>query len=71
LNGSIDFVAKLGKRRGQRPILVKFTSFLVKLEVLRYTGSLAGLQIRRDNFSLETRKTWSSLIPYPKDAKKN
>jgi hypothetical protein len=30
---NIDYVIKLGRRRGERPILIKFTMFFKKLEV--------------------------------------
>jgi hypothetical protein len=48
LNGSIVYVARVGKRSGDQPILVKLTSFLMKLEVLRKTKNLAGLKFRVD-----------------------
>jgi hypothetical protein len=35
LNRSVDHVTRLGKRMDQWPILVKLTSFSVKLEVLK------------------------------------
>jgi hypothetical protein len=37
--GSIDFTTRLGRRKGQRPIgpLVTFTSFAMKLNVLKNT----------------------------------
>jgi hypothetical protein len=58
LNGSIDYVARVGKRSGERPILMKLTSFSLKLEVLRKTKNLAGSKFRVDeDFAWETRKT--------------
>jgi hypothetical protein len=48
LNGSTDYVARQARRRNQRPILVEFISFLVKLEVLRDTNNQVGSQIRVD-----------------------
>jgi hypothetical protein len=48
-NGSIDYATRLG-RRGQQPILVKFTSSSVKVEVLRNTKNIAGSQIRVKDF---------------------
>jgi hypothetical protein len=32
---STDFTTRLGRRKGQRPILVKFTSFAMKLKMLK------------------------------------
>jgi hypothetical protein len=70
LNGSVDYVAKAGKRSGERPILVKLTSFSMKLEVLRKNKNLAGSKFRVDeDFAWETRKIRKGLIPYLKDAK--
>jgi hypothetical protein len=72
LKGSIEYVTRLGRSRGQRLILVKFTSFSVKFEVLRKAANLTDSQIRADeDFSLETRKIWMGLISCLKDAKKS
>jgi hypothetical protein len=63
-------VTKLGRRRGERPILVKFTSFAVELEALR-NKNLAGLQILVDkDFPLEARRIMENLIPNLKDGNK-
>jgi hypothetical protein len=67
-NGSTDYVTRLERGGGQWPNLVKFTSFSVKLEVLRNTKSSVGSQIRVDDFFLEIRKIERGLIPYRKDA---
>jgi hypothetical protein len=59
-------MTRLG-RRGQRPILVKLTSFSLKLEVLRNTRNLAGSQIRADkDFCFEIRKTGRCFDSIPK-----
>jgi hypothetical protein len=71
LNGSIDCVARLGKRSGKRPTLVKLTSFSMKLEVLRKTKNLAGSEFRVDeDFAWETRKIRKEFITYLKDVKR-
>jgi hypothetical protein len=68
---NIDYLTRLGRRRGERPILVRFTAFFKKLEVLRNRKNLAGTKIRVDeDLSIEDRRTRSELIPYLKDAKK-
>jgi hypothetical protein len=68
---NIDYVTRLGRRRGERPILVKFTTFFKKLEVWRNKRNLAGTKIRVDeDLSMESRKIRRELIPYLKDAKK-
>jgi hypothetical protein len=70
LNGSIDYMARVGKRSGERPILMKLTSFLMKLEVLWKTKNIAGSKFGVDeDFAWETRKIRKGLIPYLKDAK--
>jgi hypothetical protein len=67
----IDYVTKRGRRRGERPILVKFTTFFKKLEILKNKKNLAGTKITVDeDLSAETRKIRRALIPYLKDAKK-
>jgi hypothetical protein len=67
---NIDYLTRLGRRRGERPILVRFTSFSKKLEVLRNKKNLAGTKIRVDeDLSVEDRRIRSELIPYLKDAK--
>jgi hypothetical protein len=71
LNESIDYVARVGKRSGERPILMKLTSFSMKLEVFKKTKNLAGSTFRVDeDFAWETRKIRKRLIPYLKDAKR-
>jgi hypothetical protein len=67
----INFIIRLGRRKGQQPILAKFTSFVMKLEVLRNTKHFAGSKIGiNEDFSLETRRVRrSELIPYLKEAK--
>jgi hypothetical protein len=68
---NIDYLTRLGRRRGERPILVKFTTFFKKLDVWRNKKNLAGTNIRVDeDLSTESRKIRRELIPYLKDAKK-
>jgi hypothetical protein len=68
---NIDYLTRLGRRRGERPILVKFTTFLKKLEVWRNKKNLARTKIRvDDDLSTEGRKIRRELIPYLKNAKK-
>jgi hypothetical protein len=43
--GNIDYVARLGRRKGVRPILVKCI-FAVKLVVLRNSKNSVGSRIR-------------------------
>jgi hypothetical protein len=63
-------VARLGRRKGVRPIFMKFISFLVKLEMLKKTRNLLGSQITTDeDFSADIRNTRSSLNPYLTDDK--
>jgi hypothetical protein len=65
-----DYLTRLGRRRGERPILIKFTTFFKKLEVWRNKKNLAGTKSRVDeDLSMEDRKM-RELIPYLKDAKK-
>jgi hypothetical protein len=69
--GSIDFTTRLGRRKGQRPILVKFTSFALKLKALKNTKILVNsknLELMRI-FSPETRKVRKELISYLREAK--
>jgi hypothetical protein len=42
--------ARLGRKKGLRPNFVIFTSFAVKLEMLRNSGNLAGSRIRVEDF---------------------
>jgi hypothetical protein len=70
-NENIDYVARIGIRKGERPILVKFISFTKKLEVLGNKKNLAGSKIRvEEDLSMENRKVRKELIPYLKDAKR-
>jgi hypothetical protein len=67
---SIDYVTRLGGREGERPILIKFTSFSKKLEVLKNMRNLAGPKVRVDeDFSIGDRKTRKDLVPCLKEAK--
>jgi hypothetical protein len=46
LNGSVDCVASVAKRSGERPI--QLTSFSMKLEVVRKTKNLVGSKFKVD-----------------------
>jgi hypothetical protein len=64
-------ITRLKRRKGERRILVKFTSFSKKLEVLKNKRNLAGSKVRVDeDLSMEDRKARKELVPYVKDAKK-
>jgi hypothetical protein len=41
----VERFRRLGKKRGRRPILVRFNSFTEKLEVLQATRNLVGARI--------------------------
>jgi hypothetical protein len=45
---NINYVTRLGRRRGERPILIKFTTFAKKLEVWENKRNLIGTKIRVD-----------------------
>lgn len=67
---NVDCVARLGSRRGERPILVILTSFLKKLEVLKNTRNLTGFEVKVDeDLSIEGRRMRKELIPCLKDRK--
>jgi len=54
----------MGKERGGRPILVRFISFLKKLDVLHTPRNLAGTKIRiEQDFEARVGEI-SRLIPY-------
>jgi hypothetical protein len=46
IHGHVDYVKRLGRGRGSKPILVKLTTFAKKLEILENTRKLAGTKIR-------------------------
>jgi hypothetical protein len=46
LSWHIESVCRLGKERGGRMILVRFISFMEKLEVLHTPRNLAGTKMR-------------------------
>jgi hypothetical protein len=69
-NWNTDSVSRLGKTKGSRPILVRFTLYLKKYEILLNTRILAGSGIRIDqDYSAEIRKVRKELIPYMIDAR--
>ena len=69
---SIDNCFWLGRRKGRRPLLVKFTRGITREEVLERTGMLKGSRvwIERD-YDFSTRKTRNELLPYLREARKN
>jgi hypothetical protein len=70
-SGNIDYVTRLGRRKGERQISIKFTSFSRKLEVFKNKRNLAGSKVRVDeDVSIKDSKTRKGLVYYLKDAKK-
>jgi hypothetical protein len=70
IQGHIDYVKRLGRSRGNRPIFVKFTTFSKKLEVLKNMSKLARSKIRvEQDYSTEVTEIRRELIPYLKDAR--
>jgi len=64
LSWCIQIVCRLGKERGGRLIVVRFISFLKKLEVLHAPRNLAEIKIRIEQ-DYETKVAEiSGLIPY-------
>lgn len=51
MNWNTDYVTRTGRRRGQWRILVKFTTFTKRLEVVKYMRNLVGIMITVDDFS--------------------
>jgi hypothetical protein len=71
MNWHIDSAMRIGRRRGSQPILVRFTSYSKKTEVLKGTQNLAGTNIRIEkDYSMETTRISTELIPYLKDARR-
>jgi hypothetical protein len=67
----IDSVMRIGRRKGSRPILVRFASYSKKIEVLKGTRNLAGTNIRiEQDYRMKTRRICRELIPYLKDARR-
>jgi hypothetical protein len=70
IQGHIDYVKRLGRSRGNRPIFVKLTTFSKKLEVLKNTSKLAGSRIKvEQDYSREVREIRREQISYVKDAR--
>jgi hypothetical protein len=68
---NINYVARLKRRKEDRPIFIKFISFLKKLEMSKNKRNLAGSKVRVDeDHSIEDRRIRKELVPYLKDAKK-
>jgi hypothetical protein len=70
-NWNTDYVTRLGRRIGERPILVRFTYFVKKLEVLKHMRTSVGITTTADDSSMEIWRIQSGLTPYLKDTKKN
>jgi hypothetical protein len=65
-----ECVARLGGGRGERPVLIKFSSFSKKLEVLENKRNLVGFKVRvGEHSSIEVRRTGKELVSYLKDTK--
>jgi hypothetical protein len=45
MNWHIDSVMRIGRKRGSRPILVRFTSYSKQIEVLKGTRNLSGTNL--------------------------
>jgi hypothetical protein len=70
MNWHIDSVMGIGRRRDSRPILVRFTSYSTKIEVLKGTRNLALTNIiTGQDYGIETRIIRRELISYLKDAR--
>jgi hypothetical protein len=64
---NIDYRDRLGGRRGERQILIKFMSLSKQLEVLKNKRNLAGPKVRVDeDFATEARRIRKELVPYKK-----
>jgi hypothetical protein len=65
----VDMANRLGRGRGNRLIMVRFTTFRKKLEILENTKKLAGSKIRiKQDYTWETRQIRKDLLPYLKEA---
>jgi hypothetical protein len=71
MNWHINSVVRIGRRRGSRPILVRFTSYSKKIEVLKGARNLAGTNLRIEQYySMEARRIRRELISYLKYARR-
>ena len=74
LNMSDQMVANaywIGRRRGNRPLLVRFTSVLARDQVLERTRMLKGTRIRVDrDYDYKTRVTRRKLLQYMWNARR-
>jgi hypothetical protein len=65
----VDMANRLGRGRGNRLIMVRFTTFRKK-EILENTKKLVGSKIGiEQNYTWETRQIRRDLIPYLKEAR--
>jgi hypothetical protein len=69
LSWHIESVCRLVKERGGRCILVRFISFMKKLEVLHTPRNLAGTKMRTEQDYGAKVGEISRLIPYLKDSR--
>lgn len=61
----INSAFRLGKMKGNRPILIKFQCFWQKIEILRASRNLKESNIRiSDDYSTDVRERRKKLIPY-------
>ena len=69
---SIDNCFWLGKSRGKRPLLVRFTRVVTREEILDKAKMLKGLKIwiERDS-DFVTRNVRRELLPYLREARRN
>jgi hypothetical protein len=66
----VDMANRLGRGRGNRLIMVRFTTCSKKLEILENMKKLAGSKIRiEQDYTWETRQIRRDLIPYLKEAR--
>jgi hypothetical protein len=71
MKGNIDYVTRLGRRKWERPILIKFTSFLKKNWKCWKIRETACSKVRVDeDFSIDDKQIKKNLVPYLRDAKK-
>lgn len=66
----IDFIRRIGVKKGNRPILIRFIAYRRKIEVLRLAKNLKGSNLAlSEDFLEEIRKIRKALYPYWKAAR--
>uniref|UniRef100_A0A8D8ZQ23 Uncharacterized protein n=1 Tax=Cacopsylla melanoneura TaxID=428564 RepID=A0A8D8ZQ23_9HEMI len=65
----IDYISRIGKNtNGKRPILVKFTTHKMKIQIWKNRRNLKGQEYRIDqDYNQETRKKRKALVPKVKE----